>query len=83
MSKHDSLTETIVDEVAESTNTDPLELDPLHNVIDVDALEDLFAPKLDEQPRSGGTIVFIYGGCTVIVRGSDQVTVRLGTKERV
>lgn len=49
---------------------DPTKLRPLHDVVDVDALDDLFRdPPL-------GTVTFEYEGYTVIVRHDAEVAVR-------
>lgn len=71
----DSVAESVVTAVSALTGTDPMELEPLYDVVDVDALDDLFAPKANGSPRSGGTISFTYCGCRVTVENSEQVTV--------
>lgn len=71
----DSLIESIVFAVSALTDTDPVEMEPLHRVVDVDALEELFAPKADGTPRGDGIISFTYGGCEVTVRGNERVYV--------
>lgn len=65
----DSLTETIVLALSDVTGRDPLELPPLYDAVDVDALEQLF-------DRGGDVEVqFVVADCEVTVRGRDDVTV--------
>lgn len=71
---HD-VTEAIVTAVGSVTSRDPLELPPLNAVIDVDALEELFAPKVDGTRRPRGTVSFSYCDCWVTVHGTDRVYV--------
>lgn len=59
----------VVSAVAAVSNTVPRELEPLHDVLDVDALDTIF------QPGSDGSITFRYGGCEVVVRSDSDITV--------
>lgn len=74
----DSLAESIVFAVSALTDTNPVEMEPLHGIVDVDALEELFAPKADGTPRGDGIVSFTYCGCEVTVRGSERVYVESG-----
>ena len=72
----DELHTQVVTAVAALEGTDPLELPPLFDAIDPDALEALFAPT-----TSGlrfGTVEFPYAGWTISVEFDDEavVTVR-------
>lgn len=61
----------IVERVAERGNVDPLDLPPLHDAIDPDALSALFAT-----PGKGpDTVTFTYHGYRVTVEGPEQVLV--------
>lgn len=64
----DSVTETIVCAVADAEDASPLELRPLAEVIDADALEALV--------RGGGevSVEFSYHGYRVCVSGGGQIT---------
>lgn len=66
----DSLTETIVLSLSDVKGVDPLDLPPLYDAIDTDALEQLFARDED-----GIEVTFVVAGCEVTVRGGDDVTV--------
>lgn len=60
----------VVQEVADVTGTDPLELPPLYEAIDSEALEEICrsdAPSLRVQ--------FSYAGCEVTVRDTDDIDV--------
>ncbi|HMB49787.1 MAG TPA: HalOD1 output domain-containing protein [Natronoarchaeum rubrum] len=64
----DTLTETIVLELSDVTGVDPLDLPPLYDAVDVDALQQLFDRGNDVE------VEFAVAGCDVIVRGRDDVT---------
>ncbi|MFC6765447.1 HalOD1 output domain-containing protein [Natrinema soli] len=65
---------SILDSVAQKDDTDPLDLPPLYNSIDSDALGDLFATTTDEAERSG-RIEFRYAGYQVLVEFDEEPTV--------
>jgi len=65
----DSLTETIVLELSEVTGIDPLDLPPLYDAVDVDAMQQLFDRGDDVE------VEFAVAGCEVTVRGREDVTV--------
>lgn len=62
----------VVAAVADAAGTDPLELPPLGNAIDPEALNDLVDPE-----RSTGleSIAFEYAGYDVVVAGTGDVRV--------
>lgn len=57
--------------VAEATDSDPLELPPLQQYVDVDALETLFATGSSEK-----TVSFSYEDVHVTVRSEGVIVVR-------
>lgn len=63
----------VVERVAEAEGVDPLDLDPLYEAIDPDALDKLCGGA-DYDARSSARIVFDYNGYTVVVDGPDSVT---------
>lgn len=67
--------ETIVMAVADAKGCAPTDLPPLHDVIDPDALDSLFADTLDGRIRSGGRLTFRYCDCDVAVLGWGKVLV--------
>jgi len=70
-SEHRSITEQVLQAVADEEGTSPMELDaPLYDVIDPDALEALFAD--DRTPES---VQFSYLGYRVTIDGDRQIDV--------
>ena len=68
----ESVSETIVSAVAAHTGSDPLDLAPLYQAVDPDALDALFAT--DDPMRSPDRVSFTYCGCEVVV-SAEGVTV--------
>lgn len=72
----DSLVDTVIRTVAVYANKEPEELPPLNSVIDADALEALFGPRLDGTSRQGsGEVRFRYAGYMVRVSADGDVQV--------
>lgn len=67
----DSPTLRIVDAIADATDTDPLELDPLYEVVDPEAMERF----LESDPTGAATVVFTYHGHAVEVRSDGAIAV--------
>jgi len=67
----------VVEGVAACLNTDPLDLNvTLYDVIDPDALDNLFQRGPDRRVRDGLQVDFRVGGCAVTVTESDVVVER-------
>lgn len=66
-----SLTVTVVEQIANRENVDPLELPPLHDAIDPEALDALF----DKPDSAVDGIAFHYHGYEVVVEGPERVRV--------
>lgn len=65
--------QAVVTAVAEETGTDPIELDPLYNAVDSDALNTLLR---SHEPVSDGSLLqvqFTYAGCEVHVASDGTV----------
>lgn len=71
--QNSSLSQAIIEAVAEEEAVDPLKLDPLYDVIDPDALDDLF------QSESICRVLFEYNGYEVEVTAGGNVTLRTAT----
>lgn len=72
VSAGDKLSMAVIDLVAQATDTDPLELDPLYDAIDPDLLDSL--------PDSNGfsSLEFAYHSYTIsVVAVDDEITVTL------
>lgn len=63
----------VVEAVAAFRGVDPLEIDPLAESIDADALNVLFAPNDGE---SGANVSFTYEGVRVTVTGRGEIDLR-------
>lgn len=65
----ESLGQVVVFAVGEARGVDPADLDDrLYDVIDPDALDNLFT-------GGGGTLEFTFAGCQVTVHGGERVVV--------
>lgn len=68
--------EAIICAVAEAEGTSPLHLDPpLHDVVDPDTLDRLFAPTRDGVGIPEGRVVFPYRGHEVTLHADGRVTI--------
>ena len=72
-----SVCQSVVEAVAEAEEVRPEEIDPLYEVVDPDALEELFAPT-STAGRMEGKVVFTYSGYEVTVCGDGYVSVEPG-----
>lgn len=68
-----SISDEVVLAVAEATDTDPTELEPLYDVVDPDALDQLFQPHLNGTQRIGGRVIFSMDGCEVTIHANGDV----------
>ncbi|WP_226043118.1 HalOD1 output domain-containing protein [Natrinema sp. DC36] len=60
-SEDDPVSQTVIAAVAEAANRDPIELDPLYEYIDLDALNSLFHPhSSDEADQDDVYLEFTY-----------------------
>ena len=63
----------VVSAVAEAEDVDPVDLPPLYNAIDPEALNALFTSRND---TAVATVEFEYAGYTVAIHGTGEVVVR-------
>jgi hypothetical protein len=71
---HDTdVSSRVVREVADALGTEPLEIDPLYESIDPDALNDLF--RKPAEPFHERRVEFTMQGCDVVVYGDGEVEV--------
>lgn len=66
----------VLEAVAAATGTDLVDLSPLAEVVDPEALDALFGPKVDGRPRSSGRVEFTFRGHRVTVYSEGRVAVR-------
>jgi hypothetical protein len=69
--------EAVVPAIAETRGCDPTELPPLNDVLDPDALNDLFADTAGGHYRRDGHLTFEYTDCRVVVLGGEKVRVEV------
>ena len=66
---NEALSDRVVQAAATARSTDPLELPPLYDAIDPDALGTIVDGMAD------GEVVFSYGGCEITVTADGAVSV--------
>ncbi|WP_440765270.1 HalOD1 output domain-containing protein [Natronorubrum sp. DTA7] len=66
----------VIEAIAAVSGTDPVELPPLYDVINPDALNALFEPH-ERRTGSGLHVEFSYNGFDIVVREGPEVVVRL------
>lgn len=69
----ESVTKAIVRAVSVLENCDPLSLRPLSEVVDPDALNDLFGAQPDGTPRPGGSLALVYSDCHVTIENGEYL----------
>jgi hypothetical protein len=70
-----SASTAVIRTVAAVTNQDPLEMKPLYDVIDPDALNNLFAPSRLASCEHDLVVEFSYNGCSVRLSGDCSLRV--------
>lgn len=68
----DSPSSALVDVIAEELTVDPMDLDPLYQRVDPDALNSLFEPRNGRRPLPGTSVEFTYADFRVRVNASGQ-----------
>ncbi|GAB3032790.1 HalOD1 output domain-containing protein [Natronobiforma cellulositropha] len=75
-----SVTETIIEHVADADGRDPLELPPLWDAVDPEALETLFAPTKSGGVRAG-RVEFAYCGYWITVEDAEDDTLAVSLEQ--
>lgn len=68
------MSEEVVETVAATKGEDPLDLEPLYEVIDPDALDALYRQDGIGRLKSPDRIEFTYAGCEVVVGWDGSIT---------
>lgn len=68
-------TEAVVDKMSEMTQTDPLELPPIFDVLDPDSLNTLFNGSPSSQPQTETFVIFEYIGHQVTVKRNGAIRI--------
>ncbi|RBI58777.1 hypothetical protein DMJ13_25880 [halophilic archaeon] len=63
----------MITHVAAQKGVNPTTLDPLYEVINPEALENLFAPQFDGTSRTDGRVEFAYSGYRVTVTSDGDI----------
>lgn len=69
-----SISQRVIDRVSSERGVDPLDLPPIYDTIDPDALDKLFQNGTDGTGTTG-RVVFSLAGCEVVVHGTGEVVV--------
>lgn len=72
--KDAAISQRVIKEVADVRGVDPLDLPPLYEAIDPDALEQLFPDEIGDS-GPGGRVVFTVAKCEVVVHSTGEVEV--------
>ncbi|WP_132059609.1 HalOD1 output domain-containing protein [Halorussus amylolyticus] len=72
----ESITEAVTNALSSVLETETTSMEPLHSVVDTDALEAIFAPRGDGTPRKSGFVEFEYDSARVRVEGRTVVVYR-------
>jgi len=72
----ESVSMAVVYAVSAVDGRDPRSLPPLTRVLDPEALDTLFGPQPDGDPRTGGRLSFTYSGCRVTLDNGEYLTVQ-------
>lgn len=70
----ETVSQRVVAEIVDTLGVDVAAIEPLYEVVDPDALNNLFGPTSDGL-RAGGRVVFTMAGCEVTVAESGTVEV--------
>ena len=65
----------VVEAVAAAADMDPVDIPPLHSIVDPDALDILFAPTTAGHVRPGGSTSFDFEGYRVTVRSHGTIEI--------
>lgn len=65
----------VVEKVAEVTETDPADLEPLFNTVDPDCLNTLFSDVQSASSRNEGHVAFPVADCQVVIWADGRVEV--------
>lgn len=72
----ESVSSAVVRAVSTVENRHPSTLRPLADVLDPEALDELFDPKVDGTPRIGGRLSFVYSNCRIAVDNGEFLTLQ-------
>ena len=65
----------VVKAISTVENCDPLDLPPLADVVDTDALDMLFGTDGTGEPKAGGRLSFVYSESRVTIENGEYLTI--------
>ncbi|MFD1587645.1 HalOD1 output domain-containing protein [Halorientalis brevis] len=77
MGEYSTVAERVVQIIAAEKGLSPVELEPLHDVVDPDALNALFE-SVSGNTRTSGQVSFHYHGYTVTISANGQIDLTEG-----
>lgn len=75
LGRTESVSAAVVRAVSAVEGREPSSLRPLAYVLDTDALDALFEPRSNGQPRTGGRLSFVYSGCRVSIDNGEYLSI--------
>jgi hypothetical protein len=72
----ESVSRAVVSVLSEATETDPMELEPIHAAVDPDALDALFQQTMTAGHHGEGHVTFTHEGTEVTVHSYGVIAVR-------
>jgi hypothetical protein len=74
---NESVSTAVVRAVSAVEGREPRTLRPLTDVLNPDALDNLFDSRSNGEPRTGGRLSFIYSNCRVTIDNGEYLTLQL------
>lgn len=79
-----TLSEAVIDAVATAAGVDALQLDPLYESVDPDALDTIFMPEASGRLREGdASVAFTVSGYDIVVKSYGRIIVYEADEGRV
>jgi hypothetical protein len=72
---NESASTAVVRAVSAVEGREPSTLQSLAYVLDTDALDALFEARSNGQPRTGGSLSFVYSGCRVSIENGEYLSI--------
>jgi len=72
---NEAVTTAVHRAIQQSTECESNPDKPLYEVVDPDALNELFAPVDSDTSRRGGRVSFVHGDCRITVENEEYLTV--------
>ena len=73
----EAITTAVVRAVSAIEGRDPLSLRPIAEVLEPDAVDNIFRPRSEGSPRPGGRLSFVYSKSRVTIDNGEYMTIEL------